>query len=311
MISRVKTTYQQISKTNMRFENSELRTFKAVVEAGGFKRAAEVLHVSQSAVSQSVAGLENKLEMILLERGRTLRLTDAGRRLFKHAAEVLQEEQRALEDLAMLKQGRLETLSLALSAAINRFYAPQLMSAYYQENPQARLKLSELPSRNIIHEVLSGNAELGLGPFQRQMQAFQMVPLYEDSRHLVVSPRHPQFEAMMAGDERALRRTPLITSALDHPEMRPSIQRLRDQFSTVWEVSSLMLRVHMVSEGMGVAFIDGKLLDEHPPCGDFRIMNDLSFGRIDKQVGLYYRADTILSDSARRFVALCQRFWSQ
>ena len=295
----------------MRFENSELRTFRAEVEAGGFKRAAEVLHVSQSAVSQSVAGLEGKLEMPLLERGRTPRLTDAGRRLFKHAVEVLQEEQRALEDLAMLKQGRLETLNLALSASINRFYAPELISAYYQENPQIRLKLSELPSRNIIHAVLSGTAELGLGPFQRKMQAFETIPLYEDARHLVVSPRHPNFEAMMAGDERALRRTPLITSALDHPELRPSIQRLRDQFSTVWEVSSLMLRVHMVSEGMGVAFIDGQLLSEHPPCQDFRIMDDLSFGRIDKQVGLYYRADTVLSDSARRFVALCQRFWSQ
>ena len=71
IIRGVKLSYQNISKTNMRFENSELRTFRAVVEAGGFKRAAEVLHVSQSAVSQSVAGLEGKLEMPLLERGRT------------------------------------------------------------------------------------------------------------------------------------------------------------------------------------------------------------------------------------------------
>jgi DNA-binding transcriptional LysR family regulator len=295
----------------MRFENSELRAFRAVVEQGGFKRAADTLHISQSAVSQAVAGLESKVDMPLLERGRTPSLTDGGRRLFKHAVEVLREEQRTLEDLALLKQGRLETLDLALSASINRFYAPQLISTYYRENPQTRLKLTELPSRSIIHAVLSGNAELGLGPFQSQMQAFATLPLYRDVRHLVVSPRHPHFEAMMAGDAQALRRTPLITSALDHPEMRPSIQRLRDQFSTVWEVSSLMLRVHMVSEGMGVAFIDGKLLNEHPPCREFRIMDDVSFGSIDKQVGLYYRSDTVLSDSARRFAALCQRFWTQ
>ncbi len=64
-------------------------------------------------------------------------------------------------------------------------------------------------------------------------------------------------------------------------------------------------------ERKGRRRIDGKLLSEHPPCSDFRIMDDVSFGRIDKQVGLYYRADTVLSDSARRFVALCQRFWSQ
>jgi DNA-binding transcriptional LysR family regulator len=92
--------------------------------------------------------------------------------------------------------------------------------------------------------------------------------------------------------------------------MRPSIARLRDQFSTVWEVSSLSLRIHMVEQGMGVTFIDHKLLLEHPSCADFKIMDDVSFGRIDKQVGLYYRAGKNLSESARNFVALCERFWS-
>ena len=115
---------------------------------------------------------------------------------------------------------------------------------------------------------------------------------------------------MINGDEKALKLTPLIASALDNPDMRPSIQRLRDQFSTVWEVSSLSLRIHMVEEGMGVTFIDRKLLEEHPSCANFRIMDDVSFGRIDKEVGLYYRAGKNLSDSARNFIALCQSFWS-
>jgi DNA-binding transcriptional LysR family regulator len=91
--------------------------------------------------------------------------------------------------------------------------------------------------------------------------------------------------------------------------MRPSIARLRDQFSTVWEVSSLLLRIHMVEQGMGVTFIDRKLLDEHPQCRGFRIMDDVSFGRIDRQVGLYFRSGKNLSASGRNFVSLCQRYW--
>ena len=77
----------------------------------------------------------------------------------------------------------------------------------------------------------------------------------------------------------------------------------------MWEVSSLSLRIYMVAEGMGVTFIDRKLLKEHPSCADFRIMDDVSFGRIDKQVGIYYRARSNLSDSATNFIALCQRYW--
>ncbi len=294
----------------MRLENSELRAFRAVVEEGGFKRAAEALHISQSAVSQAVAGLESKLEAALIQRGKELRLSDIGKRLFEHAVDVLREEQHVLEDIAHLKQGNAETLSLALSASINRFYAPQLISAYYHENPQTRMKISELPGRSIISEVLSGNVELGLGPFQKQMSAFTTIPLYSDSRHLVVSPRHANYPQMVQGDAGALKLTPLITSALDNPDMRPSIARLRDQFSTVWEVNSLSLRIHMVEQGMGVTFIDRKLLQEHPACADFHIMDDVSFGSIAKQVGLYYRAGRQLSASAENFIALCERYWS-
>lgn len=294
----------------MRLENSELRAFRAVIEEGGFKRAADALHISQSAVSQAVAGLEFKLESPLVQRGKELRLTDVGRRVFEHAVDVLQEEQQTLEDIAQLKQGKTETLSLALSASINRFDAPELISAYYRDNSHTRMKVAEMPSRSIISAVLSGNVELGLGPFQKDMAAFETIPLYRDSRHLVVSPRHARYEDMINGDETALKLTPLIASALDNPDMRPSIQRLRDQFSTVWEVSSLSLRIHMVEEGMGVTFIDRKLLQEHPSCANFRIMDDVSFGRIDKEVGLYHRAGKNLSDSARNFIALCQSFWS-
>ena len=147
-------------------------------------------------------------------------------------------------------------------------------------------------------------------PFQKQMSAFTTIPLYSDSRHLVVSPRHARYPQMVRGDARALKLTPLITSALDNPDMRPSILRLRDQFSTVWEVNSLSLRIHMVAQGMGVTFIDRKLLDENPVCADFHIMDDVSFGSIAKQVGLYYRAGKQLSASAGNFIALCERFWS-
>ncbi len=294
----------------MRFENSELRAFRAVIEEGGFRRAAESLHVSQSAVSQAVAGLEGKLGLTLIQRGKELRLTDAGRRLFDHAFEVLSSEQQTVEDIAQLRRGQRENLNIALSASINRFHAPDLIVQYHRLYPRVRMKVVEMPARNIIYAVLAGTVELGFGPFQKDMQAFRVVPLYSDSRHLVVSPGHPLFEAIMRGEKEALQQTALITSALDNPELRPSIQRLRDQFSTVWEVSSLLLRVHMVREGLGVTFMDRQVLREHPECEDFHIIDDVSYGTIDKQVGLYSRGDKPLSESASRFVALCEDRWN-
>jgi len=293
----------------MRLENSELRAFRAVIEESGFRRAADALHISQSAVSQAVANLEGKLEVRLLERGKQLKLTDAGRRLFEYAVEVLREEQQTLEDIAQLRQGNLETLSLAVSSSINRFYAPQLLGRFHRQQPRTRLKIAEMPSRSIIDAVLSGSVEVGLGPFQKHMPAFERIPLYSDTRHLVIGPRHPDYAAIIAGDQRVLKRTPLIASALDNPDMRPSIARLRDQFSAVWEVSSLSLRIHMVAQGMGVTFLGNRLLQEHPQAVGFTIVDDVSFGRIDKTVGVYFKAGKTLSDSARVFIGLCEAHW--
>ena len=294
----------------MRLENGELRIFQAVVEANGFNRAADQLHLSQSAVSQSIANLENKLDTTLVKRGKTLGLTEAGRRLIDHANRVLQDEQQVLEDIDRIKQGAPQTLNLAINSTINRFYAPQLITRFNHENPGTRLKIAELPSRNMIYEVLSGGIELAMGPFQKQMSAIHTVPLYKASRHLVVSNKHPQFKHIIKGQTEALKNTPLIASSLDNPEMRPAINRLRDRFQSVWEISSLSLRIHLVDQGMGVAFIDGKLLNEHPVCRQFELIENLPYNNIERQVGVYCKAGKTLSPISERFIELCEEYWA-
>jgi DNA-binding transcriptional LysR family regulator len=293
----------------MRLENSELRAFRAVVEAHGFNRAADILHVSQSAVSQSIAGLEAKLGVELIQRGKQLALTEAGRRLLEYANEVLGQEQEVLADIRRLQQGNRQTLNLALNSTITRFYAPQLLSRFSATQTATQIKVTELPSRNLIYTILSGKADLAIGPFQKHMEAFTTIPLYKETRHLVVSPKHPDYASISKGNAKSLKAAILITSFLDTPELRPSMQRLRDRFRSVWEISSMNLRVHLVDQGLGAAFIDSKLLQEHPVCRDFACIRNLPFSPIERQVGLYYKAGRILSPCSLQFIDLCKAFW--
>lgn len=293
----------------MRLENNELKAFQAVVEAHGFNRAAEHLHISQSAVSQSIANLEAKLDVKLLLRDKKLTLTDAGRRLLEYANEVLREEKQVLEDLSRIKRGDQQVFNLAINSTINRFYAPQLISRFCEQQQDTQLKVAELPSRDLIYSILSGRAELAMGPFQKKMDAFTTVPLFDETRYLVVSPKHPEFKNMIKGDSKTLRQTPLIASSLDNPQMRPAIQRIRDRFKSVWEVSSLSMRIYLVDQGLGAAFIDSKLLEEHPVCREFEALEGFSFGSIERQVGLYYKKGKNLNSSCEAFIDLCKEFW--
>src|SRR5271155_3464374 len=103
----------------MSIERNELRCFHAVIEAGGFSRAAERLDLSQKGLSPTIAKLEPRLGSSLLRRGNPPRPTEAGIRLLRFAQTTLNEEREALADISQIKTGALSTLSLALSPAAN------------------------------------------------------------------------------------------------------------------------------------------------------------------------------------------------
>lgn len=294
----------------MRLENAETRIFKAIVEENGFRRAAEKLHLSQSAVSQSLKQLEDKLGVELIQRGQPLTLTSAGQRYLQFAHAALREEESALEDIRRIREGSEEVLSVALNSTINLFYAPYLIPTYCQANPESKLKIEELPSRSIIYAVLSDRSELGMGPFQTHMNAYETIPLYREQRVLVASTNHPLYAQLQEDPVLALKQCALIASYLDDPELRPSMERIRDGFACVWEVSSLSLRLKIIAQGYGVSYVSEKTLASEPLCREFLRLDQLPFGSIDRVVGIYYKKGRELSRAAIDFIGLCKDFWS-
>lgn len=287
----------------MQIERNEIRVFSAVVEAGGFSRAAERLNVSQSAVSQTIANLEHKLNAPLLVRGRKPTLTEAGIRLHSYAQTVIHEEAIALEDIQQIKTGALSTLNLAMSSVVNRFHGTELMLEFCERNPLTRLKLDVAPGREIIAGVDEGRWELGFGPFQRQMPGhFVARGFFTEQRVLVVHRSHPKFELLMHDSNPTLTEVSLITSYLDDAAKRPGLERLRDLFGSVWEVSHLDLRLALVDAGKGVTFVPDTLL---PEFDQLIPVPNLNFGTIERTVGIYYKRHQPLSEGAKRFVAIC------
>lgn len=289
----------------MQIERNEIRVFAAVVEEGGFSRAAERLHISQSAVSQAVANLEHKLDTRLLLRKGRPRLTEAGKRLFSFAQSLINEEQRALADIQRIRTGALSTLNLAMNSVVSRVHGRALMLEFCERNPLTRLKLDVAPSRELIIGVEEERWELGFGPFQHHMPGhFELTPYFTEARLLVVHEAHPRFEALQAEPEAELSAATLLTSYLDDAARRPGQeQRLRNQFASVWEVSNLELRLALAEAGKGVTYLSNLLLDR---LGGFHPIEGLEISRFEREVGLYYQRHRALSEGARRFIAICQ-----
>ena len=142
---------------------NHLALFRAVAEAGGFSRAAEVVHVSQPAISMQVGELENALGTPLFDRlPRGVRLTDAGTVLFGYAQRIAAlegEAERAMRELRGLERGR---LAVGASKTIGGYLLPAVLGEFRRRHPGVELQLVIDNTDAIKTRLVGGTIDLGL-----------------------------------------------------------------------------------------------------------------------------------------------------
>ena len=140
----------------------QLRVFVAVAERQHMTRAAEALHLAQSAVSVAIAGLEARHGARLFSRvGRGIELTEAGTVFLGEARAVLARAEAAelvLSELGGLKRGR---LSLHASQTIASYWLPRHLVAFRRAHPGIEIRLGVGNTAQVVEAVRGGLAELG------------------------------------------------------------------------------------------------------------------------------------------------------
>ena len=140
----------------------QLRIFVGVAEREHMTRAAEALHVTQSAASAAIAALETQHGVKLFHRvGRRIELTDAGRAFLDEARAVLgraASAELALSEFAGLQRG---TLRLVASQTIVNYWLPRHLAAFRARFPLIAVDLAIANTELAIQRVTAGTAELG------------------------------------------------------------------------------------------------------------------------------------------------------
>jgi DNA-binding transcriptional LysR family regulator len=167
-------------------ELSALRTFIAVVESGGFSRAASVLESTTAAVSRRVAALEKRLGTRLLNRTtRTMSLTEAGERYYRDLIEIL----RALDEAEARATGEAAELggTLRITAPVSfgaRRLSP-LLTDFMALHPQLKVVLILDDSyRDLVSEGLDLAIRIG----ELKESSLIARPLSNVRRYLCASP---------------------------------------------------------------------------------------------------------------------------
>ena len=164
----------------------QLRIFIAVAERQHMTRAAEALHLTQSAVSAAIAALEARHEIRLFHRvGRGIELTDTGRAFLAEARAVLDRAaaaEQALSDRGALLRGR---LALVASQTIASYWLPPFLARFSAAHPGVGIDVAIANTAQAADRVRSGAAELGFVEGLIDDPALARWPVGVDSLRLV------------------------------------------------------------------------------------------------------------------------------
>ena len=169
----------------------QLRIFVAVAEREHMTQAAEVLNLTQSAVSAAVSTLESAYSTTLFHRvGRRIELTDTGRLFLGEARAVLARAaaaEQALADLGELKRG---TLALQASQTVASYWLPRHLVAFQRIYPRVTIRLGIGNTVQVVKSLIDGVAELGFaeGAVDEPVLATERIDC--DRLVLVVAPQH-------------------------------------------------------------------------------------------------------------------------
>nr|WP_297402447.1 LysR family transcriptional regulator [uncultured Marinobacter sp.] len=194
-------------------ESNALKAFLTIVDQGSFSEAAEILHLTQPAISKRLASLENRLGEKLIDRShREIRLTDAGARLLPHARRILDEIHNARLALSP-GSGELEgELQIIASHHIGLHHLPNWLRRFTREFPNVSLNLQFMDSDAAYEQMRKRSAELAFVTLSDSMEG-----------NLVVYDQWPDPMAFVVGPEHALAgiESPGLEDLAGHPALLP------------------------------------------------------------------------------------------
>lgn len=145
----------------MKITLEQWQTLVAVVDQGGYARAAEALGKSQSAVSYAIARLEEHLGLAVFRiEGRRAQLTEAGRALYRQAQTLLESARLTEELAAHYRRGAEVLIRLAVDIIFPREILLRTLEDYAQGSPLVRVELVETVLSGTEDALLNGTAEL-------------------------------------------------------------------------------------------------------------------------------------------------------
>jgi DNA-binding transcriptional LysR family regulator len=293
-------------------ELAQLEVFLAVAREHRFSRAAEKLHRTQSAVSQTIRKLEDELGEALFDRSsREGILTDAGQVLYEYAEKLLnlrQDAQESLADLRELQKGKLIIAANEFTA----LYLLPVLAEYRRLHPMIKITVQRALGSRIPDDVLQYNAEMGVLSYRPEEPRLHSIVTYLDELALVVPPQHPLASAREVSI-RQLGAESFVAHIVSSPyreKVLQTFQKYKTPLHMDLELPTLQAIKQFVAMGNGVALMPEISVETEVARGEL-IRISVRELHVQRKLRLVYRKEAGLSHAARAFLKVAEMVAAQ
>jgi DNA-binding transcriptional LysR family regulator len=236
----------------------QLDMFRAVAEEKSFTRAAERLHVSQSAISRQVKLLEEELGGRLLHRGaRGATPTAPGELLLRLANRVHRDMRDVMSQIAETHGLLRGSLTLAGGMTVCMHVLPRVLKQYKRLYPGVELRVVSGPSESILRQLRAHTVDMALLTLPLSDPDLEVVPVLDEEMVVVTAPGHP-LSRQRSVDAHAIARFPLILY-----EAGSNSRRVQDRLlgeteippKVAMETENVEIIKAMVGAGLGITLI--------------------------------------------------------
>jgi DNA-binding transcriptional LysR family regulator len=250
---------------DQRLDLQTVRIVRAISETGSITAAAKSLGYSQPAISQHLQRAEARLELALVARvGRSVRLTEAGALLARHAIAITSALDAAEGDLADLAGLRTGTVRLAGFPTASSTIVPRLLAALAASHPGIRVTYVETEPPEAAQMLREGSVDLAItfsypgdkgDAYRDSIAGFTSEPLFTEETVVVIPATHPLADSAVVD-----------VASLSHERWIAGCPRCRGHLLSVCEVAGFAPSIGfetdnasavlgMVASGLGVALL--------------------------------------------------------
>lgn len=236
----------------------QIRAAAAVADHGSFTRAADHLHLTQSACSGLVRDLEEALGVRLFDRTtRRVAVTEAGREFLGAARRTLGDLEEAVGDIQALAARRRGRVTVAAPPLLAATLLPAAIRAFGAAHPGIQVVLQDVATDEIVGRVRSAAADIGVGTFDPAEDGVSRRLLARDRLRLFCPPGHG-LAARRTVPWRALGGEALVSLV-----RASDVRRLTDDAlgragvatRPAFEVSQMATAIALVDAGAGLAVL--------------------------------------------------------